>query len=58
VCKLEFLLSAICCLLSKHWYWFRGIRTSSSGEGLTKWVGIEGKTNLGYFRDLSFYATR
>jgi hypothetical protein len=33
-------------------------RASSSGEGLTKWIYIEGKTNLVYFRDLSFYATR
>jgi hypothetical protein len=42
VCKLEFLLSVICCSLSKHWYGFRGIKTSSSEKGLINWIGIEG----------------
>jgi hypothetical protein len=27
---------------SKHWYWFRGTKTSSSEKGLIKWIGIEG----------------
>jgi hypothetical protein len=33
VCKLGFLLSVLCCSLSKHWYGFRVTRASSSGEG-------------------------
>jgi hypothetical protein len=48
VCKLNSLLSVICCLLSKHWCWFRGTSTSSSGRDPLSEFGKEGKFNSKY----------
>jgi hypothetical protein len=45
-------------LTFQHWYYLGALGLVQVGRDLTKWIGIEGKTNLVYLRDLSFYATR